>query len=309
MIKIAHYFYEEFDRKFFDLLPDNIESIDNSCDSSVDLIYCSTIARLSDAFAAKVKYNKPLICWVWDIPYNWREWPMTPEDEKFAIPLDFPNLITILKNYCELVISASKNTQRVLREIFNVASEQIYFYADVDLSSVPSIETKDKSVIQISRFTPHKRFELGIDAVQDIEASLTCVGKNKNELYFKKLQAHAKRNVIFLHNISRERVITELTKAAVLIAPTIFEGFGLSPIEAISCGTPIVLNDMPVFREIYGDAAIYHKQDDVNDLQQKLMMVLDDVHLQKKIVKDCKQIIAPFTPKLFVKRWMKLLFH
>jgi len=307
-MKIAYYFYNEYSRKFCDFLPDSIEIVYNSCDADVDLIYCGTISRLRDAFIAKLKYKKPLICWVWDIPYNWKEWPLVPEEMNF-LPVGFfvniPGNIEMLRQ-CDLVISASKTTQKVLQEKFNIKSEQLYFYTDFPIVDLNTIK-KTKSIIQVSRFASHKRFEISIDAAQNIGTPLICAGRNKNDQYFEKLQAHAKRNVTFLHNIDQQRLIKELSKATVLVSPSIFEGWGLSPIEAVACGTPIIVNDIPVFREVYGDAAIYHKQDDVKDLQQKLTMVLNDTQLQKKIVKDCRKIIAPFTPKLFAKRWMKLI--
>lgn len=308
-VKIAHFFYNEFGRRFCDYLPDSIEFIDNACDESADLIYCGTASMLRNAMHAKLEYKKPLICWVWDIPYNWKTWAMTPEESIFNPPGSFSNVPDIVNmlHQCDLVISASKHTQRVLREKFKIASEQIYFYTDMSLMTNQS-KSGEKGIVQISRIVSHKRFEISIDAVQNIDATLICIGGSKNEVYFKKLQAHAKRNVTFLHKISREQVIAELVKATVLVSPSIFEGWGLSPIEAIVCGTPIILNDMPVFREVYGDAAIYHKQDDVEDLRQKIEMVLGDKQLQKKIVTDCRQIVVPFTPQLFAKRWMKLLF-
>lgn len=310
MIKIAHFFYNEYGRRFCDYLPDSIEFIDNACDESVDMIYCGTISRLADAMHAKVKYKKSLICWVWDIPYNWKEWAMTPEEQLFNPPNSHGNLLSIIDalKQCDLVISASKHTQKVLWDQFQVVSEQMYFYVDLDLDLTPPPKSGEKSIIQVSRIVPHKRFEISIDAVQNLKIPLTCIGMSKNALYFKKLQEHAKHNVTFLHNISRDQVIIELIKATVLVSPSIFEGWGLSPIEAIACGTPVILNDMPVFREVYGDAAIYHKQDDVEDLRQKIEMVLGDKQLQKKIVTDCRQIVVPFTPQLFVERWMKLLF-
>lgn len=295
MIKIAHYFYNEYGRRFCDYLPDNVETIDNSCDASVDFIYCGTTSRLHDAFLAHLKYRKPLICWVWDLPVD---------NSVVNAGVNISSTIELLKQ-CDKVIAASKTTQKTLADQ-KIESDQMYFYTDIQPANYPKIENK---IVQISRIVPHKRFEISIDAVQNLNATLTCIGANKDERYFKQLQARAKHNVTFLHNISKERVVKELAEATVLVSSSIYEGFGLTPIEAIACGTPIILSDTPIFREIYGDAAIYHKQDDAEDLQQKLTMLLKDKQLQEKVVNDCRKIIVPFTPKLFAERWMKLIFQ
>jgi glycosyltransferase involved in cell wall biosynthesis len=39
--------------------------------------------------------------------------------------------------------------------------------------------------------------------------------------------------------------------------PSVKEGFGLAPLEALAAGVPLVVSDLPVFREIFGDAARY----------------------------------------------------
>jgi glycosyltransferase-like protein len=45
--------------------------------------------------------------------------------------------------------------------------------------------------------------------------------------------------------------------ASVFAFPSVKEGFGLAPLEALAAGVPLVVSDLPVFREIFGDAASY----------------------------------------------------
>ncbi|MCP4658426.1 MAG: glycosyltransferase family 4 protein [bacterium] len=55
-----------------------------------------------------------------------------------------------------------------------------------------------------------------------------------------------------------EAQVTELYRHALLVAlPSIYEGFGLPVVEAMSVGVPLVLSDIPVLREVGGDAAVY----------------------------------------------------
>jgi len=50
----------------------------------------------------------------------------------------------------------------------------------------------------------------------------------------------------------------------------LIEGFGLPPLEALSLGTPVLLSDIPIFREIYEDAAEYFDPFSVEDIVKKL---------------------------------------
>ena len=54
-----------------------------------------------------------------------------------------------------------------------------------------------------------------------------------------------------------------LTGASALVFPTLYEGFGLPPLEAVACGTPAIVSDLPVLRETGGDAVHYVAPGDV----------------------------------------------
>lgn len=62
--------------------------------------------------------------------------------------------------------------------------------------------------------------------------------------------------------------------ARALIQPSLYEGFGLPPLEAMYLGTPVVLSDIDVFKEIYGDAPVrFFKVSNAEDLASKMLDV------------------------------------
>lgn len=63
--------------------------------------------------------------------------------------------------------------------------------------------------------------------------------------------------------VSDEDLRSLLTGAAALLFPTRYEGFGLPPLEALACGTPAIVSDIPVLRESAGGAATYVAPGDV----------------------------------------------
>ena len=286
-----------------------------SCDPTVDLIYAGSVSVLQQALRAKYKFKKPLVCWVWDIPYNWREWGMNSEGLKANAKRDRANTdrVNMLKE-CDMIISSSKWTQKVLKEQYGLASEQIYFYIDVKLlDSIPR-QTKEKQVIQISRFFYNKRFEDSIIAMKNIkDYRLKLIGTGISSHYGNMLKHYAftekpvVNNIIFQDSIPRKSVLTELKKSEVLVSPSVFEGWGITPIEALHCNIPVLLSDLPVYKEVYGDNLLYHKRTDPEDMAEKLKKLLTDKYLQKKIVNACKPIIAEFTPEVFAKKWKDII--
>ena len=65
-------------------------------------------------------------------------------------------------------------------------------------------------------------------------------------------------------------------RAALLVCPSHYEGFGLPLVEAMSAATPIVCSDIPVFREVAADAALFVPPDDAAGWARTVGEVLSD---------------------------------
>jgi glycosyltransferase involved in cell wall biosynthesis len=305
-MKVAAYTPNDFHKIFLKRQKD-IEVVYDKCDSSVDVIYCASGSVLTKALEAKKRFNKPLVCWVWDITQNWRDWCRTPQDIQNHSHRDgIANRITNELKQCDLVISASKWTQKVLKTHYGIDSEQMYFYIDKDdIESIPAQVTKPQ-ITQISRFALNKRFEDSIYACKDIK-NMLCIGTGSTVPLVNAQRQYGNNNVEYLVGPNRKRVITEIKKSELLLSPSVFEGFGMTPIEAIWCDTPILVSDLEVFTEIYDDGIVYHKMNDMNDQKEKIKMILGDKELQKKIITNGKKSTSELTVDKFIVRWKKMM--
>ena len=288
------------------------EFLHMSCDESVDVIYAASISVLQQALDAKERFGKRLVCWVWDIPYNWKEWQMSNigmSENSFRDNLN-ESRVSLLRK-CDLVISGSKWTQGILRDIYNIPSEQIYFYIDTEsIDRIPA-QNREKQIIQISRYFYNKKFENTIIATRDITDYKTIlIGSGLNSSYGESLMKYANiynKNVVFNGILSREDVVRSIKRSTILVSPSVFEGWGITPIEALYCETPVLLSDLEVFKEQYGDNVLYHRRNDVDDMKEKLEYLVSDKDLQRRIVEKCKPIISEFTPQKFAYRWNRVI--
>ena len=69
-----------------------------------------------------------------------------------------------------------------------------------------------------------------------------------------------------------------------LVFPSFDEGFGLPPIEAMSAASPTIVSDIPVHREVLGDAAIYCDPRSPGSLKEKMQQVVEDSDLRRKYI-------------------------
>ena len=101
---------------------------------------------------------------------------------------------------------------------------------------------------------------------QDVDVGLIIIGKQgwNVDSFARKLRSHPEqgRRLFWLEGASDGDVHYALSRATALVQASMAEGFGLPVVEAGSLGIPLVLSDIPVFREIAGDEATYFKSGD-----------------------------------------------
>jgi len=74
--------------------------------------------------------------------------------------------------------------------------------------------------------------------------------------------------------IDDDQLINLYNNAELFVYPSLYEGFGLPPLEAMACGCPCVVSNAASLPEICGDAVIYCNPYDVNDIAEKISTVL-----------------------------------
>ncbi|EAM3799857.1 glycosyltransferase family 4 protein, partial [Salmonella enterica] len=79
-----------------------------------------------------------------------------------------------------------------------------------------------------------------------------------------------KDKVTFLHEVSFNELKILYSKAYALVYPSIDEGFGIPPIEAMASNTPVIVSDIPVFHEVLTNGALYVNPDDEKSWQSAI---------------------------------------
>ncbi len=83
--------------------------------------------------------------------------------------------------------------------------------------------------------------------------------------------------------------------AEVLVFPSLYEGFGLPPLEAMACGTPVVTSNLTSIPEIVGDAAILVDPTNATELTGALEMVLSSSDLRAELIEKGKKQVALYS--------------
>ena len=147
-------------------------------------------------------------------------------------------------------------------------------------------------VLAVGNIEPRKNIDILLDAFKShadatkSQMSLVLIGGSgwNNEGTLNKIQAlidlgyHVVRPAKYVLD---EDLPALYSGASALVQIALHEGFGLSPVQALACGTPMLLSDIPVFKEVIGErkGALYVPTDDVVAIENALAEI-DKVNLE-----------------------------
>ncbi len=90
--------------------------------------------------------------------------------------------------------------------------------------------------------------------------------------------------VVFTGYLSDDKVVETYQNAAVTIYPSLYEGFGFPPLEAMACGSPVVCSTAASIPEVAGDAAVMVDPESVNSIAKGIGDLLNNESLRRKLV-------------------------
>lgn len=208
---------------------------------------------------------------------------------RFLLPQSIKNsdyIITISE-------SSMKDIQTYLQTI-NVSKEVDYIYCDSTLdnhnnadplNTLQKFNIIDKYFLFLGTLEPRKNPLNTVKAFQEFKKShsdnpikLVFAGR-KGWLYDDVIDyieynsLHSE--IIFTGYISDEEKYVLLKNAKAFVFLSIYEGFGIPPLEALKLGTPCLLSDIPVFHELFEGNAFYVPYDNVETIAQRMNDILN----------------------------------
>lgn len=108
-------------------------------------------------------------------------------------------------------------------------------------------------------------------------------------------QLDLERQVVRVERVAEDELIALYGGAQAVVMPSVYEGFGLPALEAMACGTAVVVTRIPAFVEVAGDAALYVEPGDCGDMTAVLTRLLQDPGLRNRLVTAGLQRSAGFT--------------
>lgn len=150
-----------------------------------------------------------------------------------------------------------------------------------------------KYFLFVGTLEPRKNFCRMFKAFELIEPErygvhLVIVGGEgwKNKAFLKKIRLHPLNGHIHLKGyVDRNQLASFYGNALCVLFPSVYEGFGLPVLEAMSCGTPVITSNISSMPEVAGDAAFLVDPYDVDALVKAMHEILTNEKLRKSLAK------------------------
>jgi len=113
--------------------------------------------------------------------------------------------------------------------------------------------------------------------------------------HFVETHALLRQHVHFTDRISDRELVELLNGAIALVFPSLWEGFGLPAVEAMSCGVPVLASDRGSLPEVVGDAGLFFDPESTFAISECLVRFLSDDNLQRNLAKTALQRAKAFS--------------
>lgn len=251
-VKIGYfsgYFWEQIELPLF-LFRKKVSLLINFCNTA-PILFNKNLVVIHDM---AVKENKSWFNWKFALVYN---------------ILFFFNL----KNALKIITVSNFSKKEILK-----------FYPDIQQSKIEVVYLasflnfneeeykKGDYFIAVNSLNSRKNIKVILEAFKRLDSSkykLKIIGNSFDNVFNTEV-LEFDSNITFLNEISDAELKKEISEAKALINASFYEGFGLTALEAMSVYTPCILSDIPVYRELYNDTALFFKADNAVELAQQI---------------------------------------
>ena len=184
------------------------------------------------------------------------------------------------------IVTVSEFSKKEIQNNINIPEDKIeVVYNGVDdfyleNSDSDEFDLPDKYVLYVGALNPRKNISGSIKSFHEFcqrhktGHKFVIIGPG-NKMVFKQMDLPEGENVITPGFLSKPELKYAYENADLFIYPSLYEGFGLPPLEAAACGTPVLVSNRPPFTELFDkESAVFVNPDSVKSISEGISGVL-----------------------------------
>jgi len=169
-----------------------------------------------------------------------------------------------------------------------------------------------KYILAVSSLAPSKNIERIIKSYQklrsdNIKLIITGAGGRNYPDYRLNELINGDPSVILAGHLEDAELIGLYRNALLFVYPSLYEGFGLPPLEAMACGCPAVVSKTASLPEVCGDAAFYVDPYDTDDIARGMEALINDKALRQRLIQKGKEQARRYDWGLSARKMLDIL--
>ena len=225
----------------------------------------------------------------------------------------------------DLTIAISEQTKRDIVDFYKINPNKIKvvyqtchdnFRREYPNEVVSHIKEKfqlpDNFILNVGTIETRKNLNAVLQAIPLMKNDLPIVVVGRKTKYFNFLKIQMQKlkidtnRMIFLQNVTIEELPTIYKLADLFIYPSIFEGFGIPIIEALTSGVPVITSKGSCFPEAGGKGSLYINPHDFEEIADVIDNTLDNQQLRNKMIYSGKEFVKNFNPDILSSQIMNV---
>lgn len=251
-----------------------------------DILFCP-----SNLAPIYVPRSKKLVVTIHDVAFL-----TYPESFSNFFRIYYKLVIPIVLKMADKIITVSNYSKNEIEKYYPLSKgkiEVIYLGFDDSFNIIDNIKKKNQ-ILYVGSMNKRKNFIGVLKAFKLLNKKnyrLLIVGNFFTNFLIndddKIILEEAKKNpnIQFKSNINNTELIEVYNESKLFLFPSFYEGFGLPVLESMACGTPVICSDTSSLPEVGGEAVVYCDAYDINNIREKIELVLRDEALQKQMIK------------------------
>jgi glycosyltransferase involved in cell wall biosynthesis len=213
----------------------------------------------------------------------------------------------------QILIAVSEHTKKDILKNFKINPQKVLVtYEGVDLNEQPPADTPETIlqkygimkpyILYVGNAYPHKNLDRLVLAFKEIakrHSGLNLVLAGKEDYFYKRLKKFVAdsdiSSVILPGHVDENDLPTIYREAKLYVFPSLYEGFGLPPLEAMARNIPVASSNASCLPEILGNAAFFFDPRGISETAEAVEKVLTDNVLRKKLIEAGKKQIQKYS--------------
>lgn len=211
------------------------------------------------------------------------------------------------------VLTVSQVTKQEIIDHFRIRPEKIVVTHEgvaKQKSNVSKPLIQTPYFLYVGNAYPHKNLEMLIKVFQRVTSKTKLVLVGKDDYFYRGLKGSVEQmklhdDIVFFGEADGDELQNLYKNAVALVFPSLMEGFGLPGLEAMSVSTPVVCSDIPVFREIYANSALYFNPKNEKDVISKLQQIVSDKKLREDLMSKGREQVKRYSWSKMVRQTLR----